>query len=467
MKQVIISAVLTSVFVVMGCGGRTDEENETSTLIGVAGASSVDETGGDVSTGGSEPIFVQATGGSESVGGSSSVTVATTTAASVFVETIPSTAGDRTIIAGQELPNGYKSFRITNEGDQDLPVQRIAFRRQQSTDKMSIVSFFLGDTNSFGAIGPTTTTEEEFSFDVEHAWKNWMTVPAHGTFDFPTTFFPAKQVYGPGDDANLPRVGDRLTLKISKLVVGGIEAELRTQETPQLTLDSKAAYGTFSFCGGPVSEGCCTTGSFAHDYEKPLSSMLIKRVGSPSVFYLGSDGKKYIFPSRTELASWYDWNASAPTENPDVCKTVREFPDDVVLALPTGHSVTVRPGTYIIGISTDPKMFAVSRYGTLRFLSYRFPSDPTNCPAVIPSVGPMPCWSMKESVNGIAFQYFSNADDRMRVVRDEFYLTYLVGQAITDPMTGLPITDAEPYDPQLEYDWGAPTMFERELGIIP
>jgi len=40
-----------------------------------------------------------------------------------------------------------------------------------------------------------------------------------------------------------------------------------------------------------------------------------------------------------------------------------------------------------------------------------------------------------------------------------------VGPSIVDE-NGQLIADASVYDPNAEYDWGSPSMLERELGII-
>jgi hypothetical protein len=191
-----------------------------------------------------------------------------------------------------------------------------------------------------------------------------------------------------------------------------------------------AQWGSFSFSGESPSEGCVTTGQFAHDYEAPLSGMLIKG-SQPMVYYYGSDAKRYVFPTRTELVSWYDWHEEDPTiKRPDICRNVREFPDDVLATVPIGGNVTVRPGTYLVRNASGSEVLVVGRYQLLH-----------------------------RTDEGVLHKLFPNAIDRVYTVADAFFVNY---------GGGLNITNASQYDPHVEYDWGAPaSTLEYELGILP
>ncbi|MDQ7814310.1 MAG: hypothetical protein RDU25_00675 [Patescibacteria group bacterium] len=85
------------------------------------------------------------------------------------------------------------------------------------------------------------------------------------------------------------------------------------------------------------------------------SGQLLKSSGSGVYF---SDGaKRYVFPTESVYKSWYKDFSSIQNA------------DDVQLALlPFGGSVTMKPGS-LIKIQTDPKVYAISRYGVLHWIT--------------------------------------------------------------------------------------------------
>lgn len=94
--------------------------------------------------------------------------------------------------------------------------------------------------------------------------------------------------------------------------------------------------------------------SFAR--AQPLPS-LIK--GSESAVYLAADdGKRYVFPNASIFKSWYPESA-----------TVMRISDEALAAIPLGGNVMYRPGFMLVKITTDPRVYAVSRYGVLRWIT--------------------------------------------------------------------------------------------------
>jgi len=85
------------------------------------------------------------------------------------------------------------------------------------------------------------------------------------------------------------------------------------------------------------------------------SGDLIKMAGNTSVYYLGSNGKRYVFPNSTTYFSWY----------PDFSGVVT-IPAAELQSYPLGGNVTMRPGTKLVKITTDPSVYAVEPNGTLR-----------------------------------------------------------------------------------------------------
>jgi hypothetical protein len=124
-----------------------------------------------------------------------------------------------------------------------------------------------------------------------------------------------------------------------------------------------------------------------------LPGTLISPVSSKAVYYCGANGKRYVFPNQDIYASWYaDFS------------TVQTISDAELAAIPIGGNVTYRPGTRLVKITTDPKVYAVDRYGTLRWVSN-------------PEVA--------------AALYGSAWATQVRDLPDAFFFNYTVGEAVT------------------------------------
>ena len=82
---------------------------------------------------------------------------------------------------------------------------------------------------------------------------------------------------------------------------------------------------------------------------------LIKMAGNTSVYYLGTDNKRYVFPNSTTYFSWY----------PDFSGVIT-IPAAELQSYALGGNVTMRPGTKLVKITTDPSVYAVEPNGTLR-----------------------------------------------------------------------------------------------------
>jgi hypothetical protein len=88
------------------------------------------------------------------------------------------------------------------------------------------------------------------------------------------------------------------------------------------------------------------------------SDSLIRTATSSSVYYCGSDGKRYVFPNANTYATWYkDFS------------TVQTIASEDMAGIPLGGNVTYRPGVKLIKINTDPKVYAVDKNGTLRWVT--------------------------------------------------------------------------------------------------
>lgn len=81
---------------------------------------------------------------------------------------------------------------------------------------------------------------------------------------------------------------------------------------------------------------------------------LIKMDGLSSIYYLGSDSKRYVFPNEQTYFSWYSDFSSVMT-----------IPQAELESYSLGANVTIRPGTKLVKITTNPKVYAVTPGGTL------------------------------------------------------------------------------------------------------
>ncbi len=153
--------------------------------------------------------------------------------------------------------------------------------------------------------------------------------------------------------------------------------------------------------------------------ESPLASgRLIKLASSSAVYYLGGDGRRYVFPNEKTFRSWFP-----------VAPSVRVVSPAEMAGYQLGGNVTYRPGVRMIKIQTDPKIYAVSRGGLLRHV-------------------------ISEGV--AAGLYGPDWNTKIDDVPEAFFINYRVGPAIQD------IFD---YDPAAERE-RVPTI-DHDKNLLP
>ncbi len=131
---------------------------------------------------------------------------------------------------------------------------------------------------------------------------------------------------------------------------------------------------------------------FANVASAASAGDLLKASG-PAVYYYAQDGKRYVFPNEKTYFSWYNDFSSVQT-----------ISDAELAAIPIGGNVTIRPGTKLVKIQTDPKTYAVTRCGTIH-------------------------WIESEA---IAKQlYGDNWNQRIVDVPDAFFVNYTVGSSLS------------------------------------
>ncbi len=88
-----------------------------------------------------------------------------------------------------------------------------------------------------------------------------------------------------------------------------------------------------------------------------MAGDLIKMPGLSTVYYLGADGKRWVFPNSSTYNSWYKDFSGVKTVSATELQSYG-----------LGGNVTIRPGTMLVKITTDPKVYAVEPGGVLRHI---------------------------------------------------------------------------------------------------
>ena len=123
---------------------------------------------------------------------------------------------------------------------------------------------------------------------------------------------------------------------------------------------------------------------------------LIKASG-PAVYYYAADAKRYVFPNEKTYFSWYN-----------DFSTVKTITDAELAAVIIGGNITIRPGTKLVKITTDPKVYAVTgRCAQLHWL---------------------------ESETLAQQLYGASWAQRVVDVPDSFFVNYAIGSSVSTPV---------------------------------
>lgn len=154
---------------------------------------------------------------------------------------------------------------------------------------------------------------------------------------------------------------------------------------------------------------------------------IVKMEGLSSVYYVAADGKRYVFPNVKIYDSWFT-----------------DFDDVVILSeedltsLPLGGNVLYRPGVILIKITTDPKVYAVTAGGVLR-------------------------WVTTEAIARALY-----GDDWNKLiddVPDSFFTNYTVGSSIDEPGDYDPDEEAEAID-SIDANRGLSTAYAKRAQTL-
>lgn len=132
-------------------------------------------------------------------------------------------------------------------------------------------------------------------------------------------------------------------------------------------------------------------GSFAHA-ATPQAGDLIKMDGLSTVYFLGKDSKRYVYPHESVFFSWHRDFSGVVTVSASELQSY-----------PLGANVTMRPGTKLVKITTDPSVYAVEPNGVLRKI---------------------------QSESDAIATYGPNWAKRVVDVADSFFTNYTIGQPL-------------------------------------
>lgn len=97
------------------------------------------------------------------------------------------------------------------------------------------------------------------------------------------------------------------------------------------------------------------TSTYAKTHVPPGS--IIKGKSLSTLYYIGEDGRRYVFPNSQTFFSWSnDFNE------------VIEIEDDELADYLLGGNVRYRPGVLLVKIQSDPRVYAVGNNGELRWV---------------------------------------------------------------------------------------------------
>ena len=185
---------------------------------------------------------------------------------------------------------------------------------------------------------------------------------------------------------------------------------------------------------------------------------LIKMDGLSSVYYLGNDGKRYVFPSESVYFSWYQDFSGVVT-----------IPASELQSYPLGANVTMRPGTKLVKITTDPSVYAVTPNGVLRKIQSEADAMTlygsnwnkmivdvadaffTNYTVGTPlTSGQYPAGTLLKNANNASIYYFDGTDYRMigseaAFTANRFSFNNVVTTSMTLTASGTSITGMEDF----------------------
>lgn len=85
---------------------------------------------------------------------------------------------------------------------------------------------------------------------------------------------------------------------------------------------------------------------------------LVKEKETTTVYFIDADKRRHTFPNEPTFFSYFESFAG-----------IKTLPASTLAQIAIGKNVTVRPGTWLVKIQTDPKVYALEPYGVLKYVS--------------------------------------------------------------------------------------------------
>ena len=193
-------------------------------------------------------------------------------------------------------------------------------------------------------VGYTAVASQVYNFSVTSGGS------ALSTFSSPVTLtFKYTDSDIAGVDENTLKVYYWDTTKNQWTLIGGTVDKVKNTVTAEVSHFS--IYGLFGNGG--------TTGEAGGGDLIKMACAKNAKISDPcrSVYYLASNGKRYVFPTEKTYYSWYKDFSGVKT-----ITTEKMYTYDI------GGNATMRPGTWMIKLTTDPKVYAVEPGGKLRWV---------------------------------------------------------------------------------------------------
>jgi hypothetical protein len=178
--------------------------------------------------------------------------------------------------------------------------------------------------------------------------------------------FWGAMVYDPAMNFKQYFGGDFSGTSVSVPVISGLAALIESYNPSLTNLQIRDLF--YNNADSLQSDNPLLKGKLGHGLVDPVKiwqslkqisvqTGLIKGFG-PTVYYQAIDGKRYVFPNSLTYLSWFnDFNG------------VKQISAEQLAVLPLGGNVTVKPGSKLVKIVSDPKVYAVSRGGVLRWIT--------------------------------------------------------------------------------------------------
>ncbi|MFA5902326.1 MAG: hypothetical protein WC836_00205 [Desulfobacula sp.] len=188
-------------------------------------------------------------------------------------------------------------------------------------------------------------------------YNNVITLPVTGTLDNTTSGAIAPAISYINNSDRLADANGNVTFDFSFLTVtdgiraissgGGYVLPLETPVPPVIppvvTNPPLVLHG--SAPAGPLPAGV-------------MVGDLIKSKDFTTVYFIDSDNRRHTFPNEPTYFSYFS-----------SFKGIKILPLSTLSQIEIGANVTVKPGTWLVKIQTDPKVYALEPYGVLRYVS--------------------------------------------------------------------------------------------------